>query len=138
MRNAEISTAHLVHPKPVRAEVLFEAIGEELSLPLQPYAIWLEKLEAVVAAADRQTPSSLPTGPDNINVKIPATKLIDFFRHGSKSEGTADAQHEIMGIPTLAITEARASSASLNQARSIGPEDARQWLTYWRDAGLLP
>ncbi|KAK0223926.1 acetyl-CoA synthetase-like protein [Armillaria fumosa] len=124
LRNASTPTltVHLVHPKPTATREIFEIMAEYLDTPLQPYRNWLCALE--VAA---ETPKSSSDD-------IPALKLLQFFRNGTRSE---EEGKEPIGIPTLDCTEAQRASTHLRNAKPIQREDVLSWLQYWSRIGFL-
>ncbi|KAJ8488944.1 hypothetical protein ONZ45_g13773 [Pleurotus djamor] len=128
--------SHLVHPHPVSAKQLFQSIGAQFTppLPLVPYAEWAKQLEDIgnTSRSDRKKQQELLE-------KVPALKLLEFFKSGVPIEEAASAEHgEAMGIPLLDTSETQKASPALGGVeRQVGEEDARSWILYWREVGFL-
>lgn len=138
MRDAQTSTSHLIHPRPVKGQELFEIMGRELSLPLRPFAEWVRALESVATNANiNGDHAQLKL----IGEKVPSIKLMEFFRGGLDAEHSMSAEDEAMGIPKLVMTEALRASSSLRSHEStqgLGAVEVQQWLEYWQAVGFLP
>ncbi|KAF9034495.1 acetyl-CoA synthetase-like protein [Hymenopellis radicata] len=101
------------------SKAIFTIIGQELNLPLVPYAEWVRRLEGCSASVQ----------------DVPALKLLDFFKAG------LDVQlqgREAIGIPALSCEGAIRCSTQLQQSRPIQPSEVVSWLDYWAQIGFIP
>lgn len=141
LRNAQYSTVHLLHPRPVPCKNIFRVISQELKLPLQPYAEWVNLLEQAVTATDVNMAGRSAKLSTELE-RLPAGKILQLFKGGLKAEeeiaASSDETVEVMGIPKLAIDKALASSPALSKATGLGSSDVVRWLGYWRKIGFLP
>ncbi len=114
-----VGTVHLVHPKAQSSKAIFTIIGQELNLPLVPYAEWVRKLEACLASVQ----------------DVPALKLLDFFKAGLdvQLEG-----REAIGIPEMSCEGAIRCSTRLQRVQPIQSPEVISWLDYWAQIGFIP
>ncbi|KAF8905645.1 hypothetical protein CPB85DRAFT_1315335 [Mucidula mucida] len=114
-----VGTVHLVHPKAQSSKAIFTIIGQELNLPLVPYAEWVRKLEACSASVQ----------------DVPALKLLDFFKAGLdvQLEG-----REAIGIPEMSCEGAIRCSTRLQRVQPIQSPEVISWLDYWAQIGFIP
>ncbi|KAF7798255.1 hypothetical protein EIP86_009472 [Pleurotus ostreatoroseus] len=111
--------ANLLHPRPIDWRIIVDALAEELqtSLPLISLDDWLSKISAL---ADNATPEEMK--------KIPAIKLLNFFRSLSVGRGTR---------PVFDTQKLQEVSEVMKTLDSIGPNHARMWAKYWRSQGFF-
>ncbi|KAF8889040.1 acetyl-CoA synthetase-like protein [Infundibulicybe gibba] len=135
IRNSSASTLHLVHPTPVPAQNLLQAIGRALSIPLRSFKEWVQSLEEAADSISSQTVSQRGVE------KLPAIKLLEFFKGAAKNEEDLvddNAKVESLGLPTLEVSQAKRESTHMaNISRGLGDEDVRKWIEYWRAIGYL-
>ncbi|KAH9851221.1 acetyl-CoA synthetase-like protein [Lenzites betulinus] len=110
---------HIISPRPVPWNTVFEPIAERLGLPTAPYAEWLAKLEHSATEAANAGPG--------VDQHDAAHNLVEFF----KSEGMGGAQ------VSLSTAKAVRVSKSLAEAHPIGREDALKYVEYWTKVGHL-
>ncbi|KAJ7204502.1 hypothetical protein GGX14DRAFT_460740 [Mycena pura] len=116
------SIVHLTHPRPVAWTALGCIVASELGVPLVPYADWLSQLE-----------TTAQTGAHEAARPFRAARLLPFFRALMREDGECEA----FGFPKLDMTNALSLSASLRSLScQLGETDVKQWLSYWRSAGL--
>jgi hypothetical protein len=129
-RFATVGTVHLAHPYPASWTDVFSHIATALRVPLVPYAEWLDRLEADLAAPSRSEVEAATANP--------ALRLIDMFRAYRNGAPRSEAR-EAMGVPKLQTTQAVKTSPALRRENlsPLGKEDALKWLRYWQRAGLL-
>ncbi|KAJ7638204.1 putative polyketide synthase [Roridomyces roridus] len=110
-------TYHLVHPKPTTWNAIMEPMASMLDVPLVPYREWYARLKA----ADGD---------------ITALRLLDYFHLGLKTH----MNRESMGLLPKVVSSkgSRASETLINTTRSLGADDVRSWVEYWRGIGYLP
>jgi hypothetical protein len=133
VRNAQTSTMHLVHPRPVQWDDLAKVFSRELKLPVVPYAEWVRRLEE---AGNKSSQSPKPS-----IEALPAILLLDFFK-GAVTSATSDASHTkgFMGTPNLSIDEALKASMTLSDAEvmgQLGEDDVCRWLEFWKSANHI-
>ncbi|THH32206.1 hypothetical protein EUX98_g1995 [Antrodiella citrinella] len=126
-RNASGPVLHLVHPQSVPASTVLSVFSETLSLPLIPFAEWVERLQK----------SSQDCGSGNqeeILNKNPALKLLGFF-----VDGVSATNVEAFGAIRMDTSQAVAEVESLQEERlaQLSADDARGWLSYWKSIGFL-
>ncbi|KAI0830379.1 acetyl-CoA synthetase-like protein [Trametes gibbosa] len=110
---------HLVSPRPVQWNTIFQPIAERLGLPTVPFGEWTAMLEHSAAKAAEAGPG--------VGEHDAAHSLIEFF----KSEGMGGA-----AVP-LSTAKAVRASKSLAEARPIGRGDALNYVEYWTKVGHL-
>lgn len=134
------TVVHLVHPKPVPWPAVFGPFAEFLDIPLMSYGEWLKRLE--------DSRKVLSESEVELMKKIPALKLLDFFRVNGQAQELGDnteREHtqaeasEVSGaeginMPLLAIDNACKASQTLANPNlsKLGVDDAKKWLIYWR------
>ncbi|KAJ7853342.1 hypothetical protein B0H14DRAFT_2758642 [Mycena olivaceomarginata] len=111
---------HISHPNPVPMEDILSPLSEILGVPLVPYSVWLESLEA---AASQEAGAAVN----------PAVRLIDFFR--SYRETTAEK--EAFFPAALSNTVAIKAAPSLQSVALLSTKDADGWTSYLRQKGHL-
>ncbi|KAF9463989.1 putative nonribosomal peptide synthetase [Collybia nuda] len=126
---------NFVHPRPITWTSMISSIREALiaqnnldttTLPLIPFSDWVEKIgEQAKRAKDEDLK------------KIPAVKLLEFFRVISSSGGSVADDSESGGLAAFDTTKAREVSATMGSLSQIGAGDARQWVGYWSRVGLF-
>lgn len=111
---------HISHPNPVPMEDILSPLSEILGIPLVPYSVWLESLEA---AASQEAGAAVN----------PAVRLIDFFR--SYRETTVEK--EAFFPAALSNTVAIKAAPSLQSVALLSTKDAEGWTSYLRQKGHL-
>lgn len=106
--DADERVLHLVSPRPVDWDIIFDSIANVLQVPVVPYPKWLDKLK------------SLASKVDSTHNHTPVLSLVDFFGRGVFGD-------EI----TLETTKAEKASMSLARMKPLDEKDAQNWLTYW-------
>lgn len=138
MRNELVLAANLAHSRPVPCHDLFQLFSQELSLPIVPYADWVSKLEQATAAVSRLNNSAKIT---EFAEQVPASTLLEFFKAALKSEMAVIASGkeglEAMGFPMLVTENAKNASESFKNAPTLGLEDVKAWLGYWKSVGFV-
>ncbi|KAJ7229429.1 hypothetical protein B0H12DRAFT_1147826 [Mycena haematopus] len=109
------SIVNLVHPHPTSWSVLCQTLTAELSASVVPYPQWLAILEDACHTQEKKT-----------NVR--ASRLLPFFRswRGPVGSFKTDMDGTLDASPSLR-----------SQLLPLQEKDIRQWLAYWRKAGLL-
>ncbi|KAJ6472842.1 putative aminoadipate reductase [Mycena vitilis] len=107
---------NLVHPRPVPWDLIMSAMAADAHLPLVPLATWLEQVEAR---------SFAPTTADL--EKIPAIKLLDFFKAVAAGRGNLE----------FSTLKAQATSESMKLLKPLTKEDAKRWMKYWRQKQFI-
>ncbi|KAJ6514497.1 putative aminoadipate reductase [Mycena vitilis] len=102
---------NLVHPRPVPWDRVMQALANDARLPLIPFPVWVKQLQVRAAAA---------TAEDFDN--IPGIKLLDFF-----TGGVSFVAH--LEFSTL---KAQVLSEAMRLLEPLKEEDAKQWMSYWR------
>ncbi|KIY47791.1 acetyl-CoA synthetase-like protein [Fistulina hepatica ATCC 64428] len=124
-RNSEHSTLHLLHHRPMPWDVLAQVCAKELSLTLVPYSQWFAKLKASVEhEVDAARRKALPAG-----------MLLEFLEanlHSTDAEGV-----ETFGFTRISVDKMLEVSHTLREAKPIGAEDVRLWLSFWKSTGFL-
>ncbi|KJA21774.1 hypothetical protein HYPSUDRAFT_216112 [Hypholoma sublateritium FD-334 SS-4] len=95
--------------------------GGSEATPLVPFRTWVTRLEEAAADATSET-----------LVDIPAIKLLDFFRCAADTGVDATEEAEAGGLPAFETSKAQDVSETLRLLLSIGTEDARRWVRYWK------
>jgi hypothetical protein len=110
-------TLNLVHPHPTPWSVLCQTLATELSAAIVPYPQWLGILEGACQAHEKKS-------------DLRASRLIAFFRSSSLRDPVGSFKTD--------MDNALDASPSLrSQLSPLREKDVRQWLSYWRNAGLL-
>lgn len=128
MRNAPGGVLHIVHPRPVEWNVLFEPIAKVLNIPMVGYSEWLSSLNK--AAEGNASEKDLKENP--------ALKLVDFFRTfptstlSEPSSSASSGADEAMGLKRLALNESLKVSEALRACPKLSAEDAQKWLVCWK------
>ncbi|TFK21458.1 acetyl-CoA synthetase-like protein [Coprinopsis marcescibilis] len=134
--NVNCKIVHLVHPRGTTWSSISSTISQELGVPLLPFPEWLAVLRARSATV-------LAKGNGIIDerslMEVPALKLVDSLE--ALLEAAARNQYtDAIGMPTLDVSCAVRLSESLaslqkapdSSSGSIGPEDIKAWIGYWR------
>ena len=131
MRNSVSPTLNLVHPRPVPCEEIFGSIADQLHLPRISYEAWISRLEEFASA----TASNDSTAEHQLFERLPALKLLDFFRavhHKRRSASNSPKlDGEAFGLPGLALDHALEVSQTLRALPPLSGSDAQKWLTHW-------
>ncbi|KAJ7656834.1 putative aminoadipate reductase, partial [Mycena polygramma] len=102
---------NFVHPRPVAWDRILEAIAKDAQLPLIPFPDWVQQLQIRAAAATAEDFKP-----------VPGLKLLDFFRVGVPGI----VQREFSTLKAQVLSEAMRSLEPLTE------EDAKRWMSYWR------
>lgn len=124
MRHSKSRLLHLAHPRPVAWSAISGGVSARLGIHTKPYSEWLSLLEE--------------SGTKTTDVEgLPALRIIDFFRTASMEDGESV---EAMGLPRLAVTEAKKESVTLadENLRQISLQDISQWISNWMVTGFIP
>ncbi|KIJ27676.1 hypothetical protein M422DRAFT_784789 [Sphaerobolus stellatus SS14] len=131
MQGAPHHTLHLIHPRPVRWSIVMGEIANLLQVPLVPHLEWFARLDHAMRHADDSKKSR------SQKARFAALTFVEFYKLGLKK----DAKNaESMGLmPNVGVAEALKASKTLRaeQLPSIGSEDVRRWIDYWRRIDLL-
>jgi len=136
-RKSPPGALNIVHPQPIPWVSMISSISSALSaelnteaLPLIPFKEWVARLE-----------EKSKTAKDDDLKKIPAVKLLDFFRGiAMNNEDFAKAKDGVFESGGLAIFQtekAQEISRTMRSLRQVGNEDAKQWVGYWNRVGLF-
>ncbi|KXN81584.1 L-aminoadipate-semialdehyde dehydrogenase large subunit [Leucoagaricus sp. SymC.cos] len=129
---------NLMHPRPVAWNQVIEAIQGALvdllgidpaSLLMIPLPEWIEQLSA---KAKDSTPDDLK--------KIPAIKLIEFFREmgqACQAVQPADIDNLEFGGITMLTQNAKELIPTIQTIPSFQGYDARRWVEYWQQVGFF-
>ncbi|KAJ7613299.1 acetyl-CoA synthetase-like protein [Mycena polygramma] len=102
---------NLVHPRPVPWDRMMSTFAREAQLPLIPFSDWVEQVQVHSSAATAEEID-----------KIPATKLLDFFKAVVAGAGSIE----------FSTAKAQAMSEWMKSLKPLTEEDAKQWMKYWR------
>ncbi|KAF7358618.1 Acetyl-CoA synthetase-like protein [Mycena sanguinolenta] len=109
------SILNLVHPHPTSWSVLCQTFAAELSASVVPYPQWLVILEDTCRTQTKKA-------------GLRASRLLPFFR----------SLHDPAGSFKTDMDGAMDASPSLrSQSLPLQEKNIKQWLSYWRKAGLL-
>jgi hypothetical protein len=127
---------NFVHPRPVEWDGLISQVNDALlqqevvkeRLPIVKYEEWLSLLEAQASSATAE-----------LIEKLPAIKLIDFFRSLklSMDAGTSGKVKEAAGGPMFSTAKAQQISKAMADLPKLSREDASLWIKYWKSTGFL-
>lgn len=119
---------NLVHPKPVPWASIVTQLQHALKedIPVKPAAEWFEILES-----QSQMASS-----EDIH-RIPALKLLAFFREMIQGDDGSDDDQESGGLPRFSTSKAEKRSSTMFNVKSIGSEEVDGWVRYWKGVGFL-
>ncbi|KAK7007684.1 acetyl-CoA synthetase-like protein [Favolaschia claudopus] len=110
---------NLVHPRPVSWDSIMSAMAGSFRLPLIPMKEWVDQLE------DRAG-DALGEEVD----RIPAIKLLDFFKAAVAGTGT--------GLNVVFSTDkAQALSETMKELNPICEEDTLRWIRYWKKDSFI-
>lgn len=121
----DIAYTHVTHPNPASFSSLLPAFTKPLGASVVPFAEWLAKLEEYAKAH---------AGENDIGEKLPATRLLEFYRETGKASGD---NREAFGLLKLENEQAVKASKRLQSAPKIDANEAMGWVAYWQSAGLL-
>lgn len=132
MRNAENTTLHLAHPKPIPCNEILRIVAEELSLRLCSPSDWISLLKT---KADNTSapPSSQKMSSEKLN-QLPALKLLEFLAGALQR---SNEHSEAMGLPKLDVCRASEASQALREACALGKSDVCRWLHFWKESGFI-
>jgi len=121
---------NLVHPRPVQwrfiMETLANTLGNNSHISLIPFSEWFELLERHAARG---------TNDSDVFTKMPAIKLLDFFKGLSLAKAEPDA--EVGGLAMFATDKLQRISTTIRELGPIGPQDIQNWGEYWKGLGFL-
>ncbi|KAK0189809.1 putative aminoadipate reductase [Armillaria mellea] len=119
---------NLVHPKPVPWASIVTQLQHALKedIPVKSAAEWFEILES-----QSQMASS-----EDIQ-RIPALKLLAFFREMIQGDDGRDDDQESGGLPRFSTLKAEKHSSTMFNVKSIGSEEVEGWVRYWKEVGFL-
>ncbi|PCH36752.1 hypothetical protein WOLCODRAFT_86323, partial [Wolfiporia cocos MD-104 SS10] len=137
LRRSSVSSSviHLIHPRPVPWSTVADVISSELSVPLVPYADWLEELgRSIEPTKNGQQANTVDALTDIALLRdIRALRLLPFYKNLSKATG-GDA----LGFSTLSMSQALSCLPALSATNSqLTPGDVKVWLSQWRKEGLF-
>ncbi|EGO19943.1 hypothetical protein SERLADRAFT_418199 [Serpula lacrymans var. lacrymans S7.9] len=124
---------NLVHPRPMSWNIIMDNIATHLKdasvvsepISLIPFNEWCSKLEHHVAQNQ-----------DIDLAKLPAIKLLDFFRGLNKSNGLAekddDLYAEAFGFPAFMAQKIQSLSPAVAALRPLNHDNVIQWIDYWK------
>lgn len=126
LRNAPISVAHVVHPRPVKWNELIRFISDELKLPVVPFADWVNRLEKL-----HQTEETLR--------KTQAVHLLELYKGAIRPTNWVHNEQEVMGLATFKTEATTGVVEALSEKNlpQICKKDAMSWIGYWRRKGNL-
>ncbi|EJD40555.1 acetyl-CoA synthetase-like protein [Auricularia subglabra TFB-10046 SS5] len=111
---------HLVHPHPVRWGTVLDVFSKETGVPIVSWSEWIARLSALVGDADAAR-------------DVPALRILEFWRSMGAGGLSGMAAMEL-----VSTTKAQGVSPTLKTMEPLGEFDAKQWLAYWKRAGVLP
>ena len=123
MRNSQEGILHLCHPSPVPWKTFLEPISNDLHVPLVPYKVWLDALEACLP--DHRYPDATDMQ------KYPALRLLNFFR-----DVEIHADKEPLGVARLDVQKAIIAAPAL-RTDPLTSAWAERWLRAWRACGHI-
>lgn len=146
MRNSPHPVLHLTHPRPVTWSQIVNPISRILNLPLVPFTEWLERLRASATATSIKgnglvhttaATKANPKSEEDLLRVNPGLMLVDFFS-GAVAEKTKDRE-EAMGLRTMDVSRAVEVAPSLGEGKlkSLGEDDMKRWIGYWRRIRFL-
>jgi len=125
---------NLVHPHPTSWNTVFSSMATQLSLPLVPFKTWVENVEQ---EAEKGGPRAAE--------RIPAIKLLEFFRQAAKGVDPTTSEDGVEGHKSGEATgkaefetgKAVRISETLKSLEMLSEKDVELWLGYWRRHGLF-
>ncbi|KIY43241.1 acetyl-CoA synthetase-like protein [Fistulina hepatica ATCC 64428] len=124
-RDCQYTTLHLLHHRPMPWGVLAQVCADEFGVALVPYGEWFAKLKTAMEeeldVTRRQT--------------LPAGMLLEFL--GANLQKQDVEGEETFGMGDISVDKMVEVSQTLREAKSLGPEDVRQWLSFWKSTGFL-
>ena len=123
MRHSQEPVLHLVHPHPVPWKTFLQPLSDTLHVPLVPYKVWLERLEACLP--DHRYPDAADMQ------KYPALRVLTFFR-----DVEIHKDREPLGVARLDVKRAIIAAPAL-EMDPLTSEWALKWLKAWRVIGLM-
>ncbi len=109
---------HLINPKPVPWNSVFEPIAERLGVPAVPYEQWVECLDKAAAEASQ--------GP-GVEQHEAAYNLVTFF----KTAGMGGSKGPLSTAKAVRV------SKSLANVKPLDKEDALHYVKFWGKVGHL-
>ncbi|KIY43242.1 NAD(P)-binding protein [Fistulina hepatica ATCC 64428] len=124
-RDSQYATLHLLHHRPMPWAVLAQVCADEFGVALVPYAEWFAKLKtAMEEELDATRRKALPAG-----------MLLEFL--GANLQKQDVEGEETFGMGNISVDKMMEVSQTLREAKSLGPQDVRQWLSFWKSTGFL-
>jgi hypothetical protein len=122
-------TFHIVHPRGVPFNTLIASAASSLNVPLVPYPEWLSRL---TEAHNSQSFSASEL--ERAQEANPALALFSFFQ-----SARVGPDWEPLGVARLDTARAvRVSNILAKDAKPLGEENVRKWMSAWRASGFLP
>ncbi|KZP33052.1 hypothetical protein FIBSPDRAFT_371519 [Athelia psychrophila] len=125
---------NIVHPRPVAWSAVMRPLSDALHqhkvtpdiLPLVAFKEWFAMLESSATGADEHDMG-----------RIPALKLLEFFRRLSAAPMDAESSRELGGYAAFATVKSQAASSAMRGLARPSAVDARRWIKYWNAMGLF-
>ena len=122
-------TFHIVHPRGVPFNTLIASAASPLNVPLVPYPEWLSRLTEA-----HKSQSFSATELERAPEANPALRLFSFFQ-----SARVGPDWEPLGVARLDTARAvRVSNILAKDAKPLGEENVRKWMSAWRASGFLP
>lgn len=126
----EAHTLHVVHPRGVPFQSLIASAASLLNVPLVSYAEWLSKLSSEAHKSQSLSAAEL----EKAQAANPALRLFSFFQ-----SARIGPEWEPLSVARLDTARAvRVSRMLAKNARPLGEDNVRKWISEWRAAGFLP
>ncbi|KZP33066.1 putative nonribosomal peptide synthetase [Athelia psychrophila] len=125
---------NIVHPRPVAWSAIMRPLSEALHqhkvtpdvIPLVAFKEWFAMLENSATGADEHDMG-----------RIPALKLLEFFRRLSAAPMEAESSHELGGSAAFATVKSEAASSAMRGLARLSAVDAKRWIKYWNAMGIF-
>jgi hypothetical protein len=122
-------TFHIVHPRGVPFNTLIASAASSLNVPLVPYPEWLSRLTEAHNSQSFSAPEL-----ERAQEANPALALFSFFR-----SARVGPYWEPLGVARLDTARAvRVSNILAKDAKPLGEENVRKWMSAWRASGFIP
>jgi hypothetical protein len=126
----EAHTLHVVHPRGVPFQSLIASAASLLNVPLVSYAEWLSKLSSEAHKSQSLSAAEL----EKAQAANPALRLFSFFQ-----SARIGPEWEPLSVARLDTARAvRVSRMLAKNAKPLGEDNVRKWISEWRAAGFLP
>jgi hypothetical protein len=126
----EAHTLHIVHPRGVPFQSLIASAASLLNVPLVSYEEWLSKLSSEAHKSQSLSAAEL----EKAQAANPALRLFSFFQ-----SARIGPEWEPLSVARLDTARAvRVSRMLAKNARPLGEDNVRKWISEWRAAGFLP